>query len=685
MNRKNKNDNRLRTLKGLGVAAITIAAGLASMPADAGFKHAGWAGDGFATSEIPAAGQPMTPGQTMYLDAVKAANPALTDAQARAKASAIHQGLCKAIDLATKQNATIGACLSKLKKNGSICVSFNMKDAVGGAVNDGKAECTANDKINISSKKLVEGCPPPYDPALYWVATILLHEGAHATQDYSADVFGLDDAKARAKKTKTRLCNEAGSGVGEPKGAHVLENEWIAEIKEALTELESLFPQSQLDWSAATTDMFNQIFPLPEPQRQDAIDALRKAACANKRGNDRAIDCYTKAKMKLQNFLDTNYVTPQEKADSLKILRDCLNTAKWKWIFKFFDIPAKAILSSAETGIIEQFEDDSHADDLDTGLLGVSDMHLLEDFLPGEFAPFLDVLMVVGPTGPGQGELQAYVDENDNGVFEPTEFVGALPMPPGFSGNMDLILPPDPVFPMLLFNHDTFEFLELQDLNFDGLPDQINPFPIFQIQQPQNIELAHMIQEWNWEGQLLVGYDDMITGALANTFEDQVLVLEDQNFDGLPDFEIPFADILPLVQFGPAWGGNPQAGDPQMEMFGYPGHQIEIQVVDPNYVPIEIIALELASVEPIQVVLSRPLAPNDWIILTDLDNGLPSPLLVIPCPGDINGDGVTDTADLGILIADFGNAGVSPADLNGDLVVDTADLGILIASFGCPN
>ncbi len=53
------------------------------------------------------------------------------------------------------------------------------------------------------------------------------------------------------------------------------------------------------------------------------------------------------------------------------------------------------------------------------------------------------------------------------------------------------------------------------------------------------------------------------------------------------------------------------------------------------------------------------------------------------CVGDINGDGVVDTADLGILIGQFGTAGPD-GDLNGDMVVDTADLGILIGAFGTP-
>jgi len=48
---------------------------------------------------------------------------------------------------------------------------------------------------------------------------------------------------------------------------------------------------------------------------------------------------------------------------------------------------------------------------------------------------------------------------------------------------------------------------------------------------------------------------------------------------------------------------------------------------------------------------------------------------------DLNGDGIVDTADLGILIGAFGTAD-SVADLNGDGIVDTADLGNLIGAFG---
>ena len=55
------------------------------------------------------------------------------------------------------------------------------------------------------------------------------------------------------------------------------------------------------------------------------------------------------------------------------------------------------------------------------------------------------------------------------------------------------------------------------------------------------------------------------------------------------------------------------------------------------------------------------------------------------CVGDLDGDGDTDLADLGILLADFGCTppGPCPGDLDNDGDTDLADLGILLADFGC--
>jgi hypothetical protein len=56
-------------------------------------------------------------------------------------------------------------------------------------------------------------------------------------------------------------------------------------------------------------------------------------------------------------------------------------------------------------------------------------------------------------------------------------------------------------------------------------------------------------------------------------------------------------------------------------------------------------------------------------------------MTIDPLVGDLNLDGVVDTADLGLLLGAFGsNNPIS--DINGDMIVDTADLGLLLGSFG---
>ncbi|HMN96698.1 MAG TPA: hypothetical protein PKC43_09660 [Phycisphaerales bacterium] len=74
--------------------------------------------------------------------------------------------------------------------------------------------------------------------------------------------------------------------------------------------------------------------------------------------------------------------------------------------------------------------------------------------------------------------------------------------------------------------------------------------------------------------------------------------------------------------------------------------------------------------------------PKDWTILDPIVIG---PGITFPdpgCAGDLNGDGVVDAADLGILVAAWGPNFGSNADINDDDVVDGADLGVLLANWG---
>ena len=56
----------------------------------------------------------------------------------------------------------------------------------------------------------------------------------------------------------------------------------------------------------------------------------------------------------------------------------------------------------------------------------------------------------------------------------------------------------------------------------------------------------------------------------------------------------------------------------------------------------------------------------------------------VPCPADLNGDGMVGGADLGLLLAAWGTADPA-ADLNGSGSVDGGDLGLLLSAWGaCP-
>ncbi|MCP4835000.1 MAG: hypothetical protein GY895_09585, partial [Phycisphaera sp.] len=64
------------------------------------------------------------------------------------------------------------------------------------------------------------------------------------------------------------------------------------------------------------------------------------------------------------------------------------------------------------------------------------------------------------------------------------------------------------------------------------------------------------------------------------------------------------------------------------------------------------------------------------------ENGVPDGCET--CVGDVNGDGIVNAGDLGLLIAAWGTADPT-ADINGDGTVDAGDLGLLIAAWGlCP-
>jgi hypothetical protein len=57
--------------------------------------------------------------------------------------------------------------------------------------------------------------------------------------------------------------------------------------------------------------------------------------------------------------------------------------------------------------------------------------------------------------------------------------------------------------------------------------------------------------------------------------------------------------------------------------------------------------------------------------------------VVFLCPGDLDGGGSVDTADLSLMLMSFGTAMPGdPADLDADGAVNTADISLMLLSFG---
>jgi hypothetical protein len=52
----------------------------------------------------------------------------------------------------------------------------------------------------------------------------------------------------------------------------------------------------------------------------------------------------------------------------------------------------------------------------------------------------------------------------------------------------------------------------------------------------------------------------------------------------------------------------------------------------------------------------------------------------VPILGDLNGDGIVNGLDLGLMLSAWGASG-GPADLNNDGIVNGLDLGILLSNW----
>ena len=83
-----------------------------------------------------------------------------------------------------------------------------------------------------------------------------------------------------------------------------------------------------------------------------------------------------------------------------------------------------------------------------------------------------------------------------------------------------------------------------------------------------------------------------------------------------------------------------------------------------------------------QPLAHAPISGGQYTITGGFLAQAPAPP-VAPCPGDANGDGVVNFADLNAVLGAFGQTGSGiPGDVNADGVVNFADLNLVLGAFG---
>jgi hypothetical protein len=150
-------------------------------------------------------------------------------------------------------------------------------------------------------------------------------------------------------------------------------------------------------------------------------------------------------------------------------------------------------------------------------------------------------------------------------------------------------------------------------------------------------------------------------------------------------------------------GGAPVTADVAVANHGFGTDQARLSIVSVSVPPgpFSLVASSPGEIGAVPGSASfrfdpAGLAPGDHsrtVTITTRDESIPGassvPLTLVlngtvtgapPVPADLNGDGVVDGNDLGILLAGWGGRG--PADLNGDGTVDGNDLGMLLAAWG---
>ncbi|MCH2144807.1 MAG: dockerin type I repeat-containing protein, partial [Phycisphaerales bacterium] len=101
-----------------------------------------------------------------------------------------------------------------------------------------------------------------------------------------------------------------------------------------------------------------------------------------------------------------------------------------------------------------------------------------------------------------------------------------------------------------------------------------------------------------------------------------------------------------------------------------------------------VVATTICGNAPDQVVGERSVDAASCVTDECIDadeNGIPDGCEGVPCPGDIDGDGEVNGADLSLVLGEWSTSNPT-SDINGDGTVDGADLALILGEWGpCPE
>lgn len=593
------------------------------------------------------------------------------DEKARAKIAAMRENVVEGIALVKKQNSDVGDCLETLFRQDRICIDFKSAMADGTILHDGSTDCNG-DRINIRVDQIPCTVVKCYDPDIYELYSILLHEGLHAIQDWNPPDEG-DPARNRAADILRNACNE--------RDAEQADVDAICELIPLLEMIENGMspdnddPKSMAECIAMKlwNDLHNSDDPMPA---MDAARRLREKIEEVKMERQAIIDQWVIEKEATQQFLDgaISKMTMDDLVDNSATIAETIRRA--------LDVLRRIRLwATASSGVLHQSSLDT-----ETGETTVANVPTTLDSIHSALllGPDSDRIMLAGMRF-GQPAIIGLSDMDGDGLFDPES---EIDLHVGFPFAGPIVLQDEKSMPAVLaLDRSSGMIHRIIDTTGDGFPNQ----PLEPVAPPLPPDLHAQSILVPDAGGVIYAFRKKLSRVPAIGLGDQVVALVDQFGDGFYDLLIP-SDPYQLACFPPTLQEPILPDQLLLPVHAMNDGLVEVFIADENGAPAELVAVgatDSAGFGAAELFEPGILSPGLPLVPVWPDSGKIGPVATVesaPCPANLNGDGVVDSADLALMLGSWGPAPAGAvADLNMNGFVGSDDLSILLGSWGpCP-